>query len=121
MAPSRWLPASAAILAAALAGCAPLQEVQIADVTRPTTLVLEKRFYQGSIHRLSVTATGSLAGSAEIQLILNDSIHEVRQINGQFDVSYSGDWYYDTAELRYVPEDVSSGHVTLEYAFHSSP
>jgi hypothetical protein len=99
------------------------QTAVIADATKPQTIILRKKFYQGYIDGMTIHCFGVLEGKATIQRILyNDGKyegpHDQGTITGKVDFSWGGDWYSDTAEIRYIPESVSSGHLTLTYTFY---
>lgn len=99
------------------------QTAVILDVSKPQTIVLRKRFYQGSIDMMRVHCSGFLEGKAKIQRILyNGDICEgpynEENLNGKVSFSWGGDWYSDTAEIRYIPDSVTAGKLTLTYSFY---
>ena len=109
--------ALATILALTICGCGRRQELVIANVTRIETVILRKPAWQGSVHAISILGIGSIAGAAEVQLMLDSKIYRQVKVSGDFRFEIGGDWYSDTAEVRYVPTGVSSGNVTLRYHF----
>jgi hypothetical protein len=105
-------------LCISLLGCRkPSQETHVRDPTRPETILLTKQAGQDAIHYIDIRTSGSIVGSARIQLILNGGIYKEEVVNGKFSFTWGGDWYADSAELRYIPDGVTSGSVTFNYAF----
>ena len=106
------------IFFAVLSGCAKYdQKQEIKDANKPETLILQKKAAQGSIVSYKIHGSGSISGTAEIQIILNNSVYHTETINGNISFTWGGDWYSDTAEIRYIPKDVSGGHILIEYSF----
>jgi hypothetical protein len=103
-------------LALAQTGCAP-QGTQIKDVTQSETVMLRKRPGQAAITSLSISGGGEIAGTAEVQLILNDAVYKSERLAGVVEFRWSGDWYADQAEVRYIAGKVSGGRLTLRYEF----
>jgi len=50
-------------------------------------------------------------------LLLHGEPYKVAKLSGKVDFEWGGDWYAETAEIRYEPEDVRSGKVVLYYRF----
>jgi hypothetical protein len=107
------------ILALALVcgGCA-RREVRVKDVTKSETIILKKASGQGSITGLSITGRGSIAGKAEVQLILNGAVYKKEEVHDDVSFVWGGDWYADQAEVRYSAGPASGGSLTLRYEFH---
>ena len=102
----------------ALAGCSGLhRQESVKDITKTEIIVLKKKPSQGAIHAISITGSGSISGVGEAQLILNGTVYRKEEISGRFSFDFSGDWYSDEAEIRYIPRNVSSGSLTLKYGF----
>lgn len=102
-----------------LASCAKYdQSLTVSNVQAPQVIVLRKTDGQGSIYSMSLKATGQLNGKAIFTLILNDKPYKVAHASGRVSFGWGGDWYADTAEIRYEPTNVTSGSVTLHYSFH---
>ena len=89
----------------------------VADVTKPETIVLKKNAGQGAIYSFSVIGSGEIHGSAEISLILNGGPYKTEKLSGKVDFHWGGDWYTDQAEVRYTPTSVTSGSLKLKYEF----
>lgn len=100
--------------------CAPhilMPNVALVDVRQPQTLVLGKK--TGSpAHGITIRGSGQIDGEATISLLLHDEPYKVAKINGHVDFEWGGDWYSETAEIRYAPTNVRSGKVVLHYKFH---
>jgi hypothetical protein len=100
-----------------VAGCT--SRAQIADVTKPETIELKKNPSQGHVHGISITASGTLDGTAEIQLMREGTVYQKKEISGKFSFAYDGDWYAEQAEIRYLPRNVSGGNIRFRYAFRA--
>lgn len=100
------------------AGCSFSQrEVSLKDVTKSEMIVLKKKPAQGSIHGIRIAGRGSISGKAEVQLILNGAVYKREAISGSVSFEWSGDWYADEAEVRYISGTAVGGTLTLKYAF----
>jgi len=105
----------AAVLA--LVGCGLFaRDVRIKDVTKNETLVL-KRAGTGKTTAISIVGRGSIRGKAEVQLILNGKVYRREEVGGAIRFEWSGDWYADEAEVRYIPSTATGGTLTLRYKF----
>jgi hypothetical protein len=93
------------------------QEYNIADVTKPETIMLKKVSSQGNIYSMTVVGRGYLDGTAEIVLILNGKPYKTESLSGDVDFSWGGDWYSDSAKVEYKPSSVKSGNLSLKYKF----
>jgi hypothetical protein len=89
----------------------------LADVSRPETLILRKQPGQGQIQALRISGEGSIRGTARIELILNGKPSEVEALSGPVRFSWGSDWYADQAEVRYTPMAVTGGRLRLRYRF----
>jgi hypothetical protein len=103
-------------LAFICSGCT-RREVRVSDVAKSESIILKKEPSQGSIVGVSIIGRGSIAGKAEIQLILNGGVYKKEIIGGDVSFEWGGDWYADQAEVRYIAGTASSGTITLEYEF----
>ena len=102
----------------ALVGCGPIfREVSVKDVSKSETIVLKKNPSQGSVSSIQITGIGSVVGNAEVQLILNGAVYKRESVSGSVKFEWSGDWYSDDAEVRYIPGTATSGALTLRYQF----
>jgi hypothetical protein len=101
-----------------LAGCGPtFREVSVKDVSKSETIVLKKNPSQGSVSSIQITGTGSVVENAEVQLILSGAVYKRESVSGSVKFEWSGDWYSDDAEVRYIPGTATSGALTLRYQF----
>jgi hypothetical protein len=108
-------------LCISLLGCGkPSQSAHVSDPTRPETILLTKQAGQDAIHNIDIRTRGSIVRSARIQLILNGGIYKEEVVNGKFNFTWGGDWYADDAEVRYIPDGVTSGSVSFNYTFHDN-
>jgi len=107
------------VVTLALAGCGVAeQEVRVQDVTRNETLILHKAPGQGSVTGITITGRGSITGRSKVQLILNGAVYKQAELDGDVSIRWGGDWYADTAEIRYQAGTASQGTLTLTYGFH---
>ena len=90
------------------------------DITQPETITLIKNPEQGAIHSISIKGEGRIQGNAEIILILNDAPYKTMHLSGPVDFRWTGDWYYDQAEIRYIPMSAIKGSLRLKYKFSDS-
>lgn len=91
--------------------------LELRDVTTARTLILKKKPEQAFIHSFQIEGRGQVNGHATITLMLNDTPYKVQRLSGTVRFSWGGDWYTDAAEVRYEPQDVSGGTLTLKYRF----
>lgn len=99
-----------------LSGCT-RHEVSVKDVTKNETIILKKQSSQGGIVGISIAVSGSIAGKGELQLILNGAVYKKEAVSGAVSFEWSGDWYADQAEVRYLAGTVSGGSLGLKYDF----
>lgn len=101
-----------------LVGCGPsIREVSIKDVIKSETIILKKNLSQGSVSNIQIKGMGSVDGKAEVQLILNGAVYKSESISGSVKFEWSGDWYSNDAEVRYISGTAKSGTLTLKYQF----
>lgn len=99
-------------------GCSPsFREVSVKDVSKGETITLKKNLSQGSISSIQIAGMGSVVGNGEVQLILNGAVYKKESVSGSVKFEWSGDWYSDDAEVRYIPGTATSGALTLRYRF----
>lgn len=83
------------------------------DVTKSTTQVMRPGMPILAPSGFSMQLRGNIDGTAT--LTLPDG--SIEQISGPVATDFGGEWYEATAELKYDPETVKSGQLTLEYFF----
>ena len=93
------------------------QSHEIKDVTKPEVVILKKESKQGNIYAITISGTGQISGEANIILILNGKPYKTANLSGKVNFQWGGDWYSDTAEIRYHPSSVVSGQVQITYRF----
>jgi len=94
------------------------QYYEIKDVTKPEVVILKKEMKQGYIHAITISGKGQISGSAKIILILNGTPYKSEDIFGKVSFNWGGDWYSDTAEIRYDPVSVGEGQLSIKFKFH---
>ena len=87
------------------------------DVRTPHTLTLRTSHAPQRVYALDVRGSGTIDGTATIVLLLHDQPYRSERLSGRIDFKWSGDWYSDTAQIRYEPADVNGGTLTLDYGF----
>ena len=91
------------------------REVSVKDVTKSETIILKKKSGQGSISSIRIAGSGSISGKAEVQLILNGAVYKKAELSSSVRFEWSGDWYADEAEVRYISGTATGGTLTLKY------
>jgi hypothetical protein len=95
------------------------QTASIADATTAQDLTLRAKPGQTHIYSLDVTGSGSIDGDAEICLMLNGKPYKPVKLHGRVHFSWGGDWYSQTATVRYAPHGVKRGALVLRYQFRT--
>ena len=98
------------------AGCG-TREIRVKDVTKNETIVLQNRPGASAPFGLRITGQGTIAGNAEVQLILNGAVRKKAALSGPVRFVWDDDWYSQEAEVRYRGGTATSGEVTLRYDF----
>ncbi len=93
--------------------------VMVKEVRQPETLIITHPASNVHIHSLTVRGAGEIDGQASITLMLNGQPYKTESLGGTVDFQWHGDWYEQTAEIRYDPVNARSGEVLLHYRFHS--
>jgi hypothetical protein len=86
------------------------------DVKHEQVIVLKKTG-PGSVYSIAVRGRGNIAGRTRISLIEGGVSRETQEIHSAVDFKWSGDWYSDTAEIKYEPIEVKGGELIIEYLF----
>ena len=104
------------ILLAILTGCGHKHTVQVADVTKPETIILKASRGQRATHiyGISLRFHGQIDGDA---MITGTNVL-TQKLTGAFVLKTGGDWYSDSCQLQYSPTNVHSGQVIIEYEFY---
>ena len=95
-----------------------MPSVVVSDVRQPETLVLGKKTGNPYTYGITIRGSGEIDGEAKISLLLNGEQYRVEKLSGKVDFEWGGDWYSETAEIRYEPGNVRSGKLLLRYRFH---
>jgi hypothetical protein len=69
-------------------------------------------------HGITIRGIGQIDGEGIISLLLNGEPYKVAKLSGKIDFQWGGDWYSETATIRYEPTIVRSGKLVLRYRFH---
>jgi alkyl hydroperoxide reductase subunit AhpF len=93
------------------------QRVEITDVKKPQVLVLKKKADQKDIVSMKIHCYGRLEGEAKLIIAHTGATYRSTEIKGNVNYKLSGDWYADSMEVSYQPQNVTSGHLTIEYTF----
>ncbi len=108
----------AALLMGLIRGCGLIHRTQsVADVTKAETITLKKNTGQGHISSFTITCSGEIQGTAEISLMENGKAYRTEKLSGPVNFKWGGEWYSDTADIRYEPKSVTGGNLRLEYRF----
>lgn len=111
-----YLPLIAFLLT--IAGCTKYDKViKLSDVQNTKAILLEKQYSQKNICSLNVFVAGHIDGEAVITLMLNDKPYKSNKIKDNFNFKWGGDWYSDSAIIRYDPTNVKSGDIIIKYSF----
>jgi hypothetical protein len=93
------------------------QRLEIADAKKPQVLILQKKPGQKNIVSMGIHCYGKLEGEAQLVLMLNGAPCKTEHMNGRVSFKWGGDWYSDSMEARYQPNNITSGQINIEYTF----
>ena len=99
-----------------IGGCGrgPRQSIDIADVTKPTTLILAPMpGKSGPISYLTLQIRGRINGRAEVSFA--EAV--TNKVGSRFTIKRTGNYEGTNCIVRYIPRQVTSGTVTIQYAF----
>ena len=106
------------ISALLLSSCSANYEYKnIKDVQKPEVIMLHKKSYQGGVYALTIICSGYINGNAKLILILNGEPYKTENLSGKIKFQWGGDWYSDSAEIRYEPDSVKEGKLHIKYIF----
>ena len=107
-----------AALSLILAACVNYsRSVKVADVRKEEVIVLKHVYDSGHVYSIRIRGSGNIDGEATISLILNGEQYKTEKLHGAVSFKWGGDWYSDTAEIRYKPSSVNFGELLIEYQF----
>ena len=94
---------------------------EITDVSKASTFFLHKLENQEHVYGFSVHITGHIDGKANIKLYQSSdkgNVYKSKNVSGNVDMTWGGDWYADSLKIEYVPlSNIRKGLLSLEYAF----
>jgi hypothetical protein len=93
------------------------RSVKVVDVQKEEVVILKNSHSTNHVYGISIRGTGNIDGEASISLILNGEPYKTEMLKGKVRFDWGGDWYSDTAEIRYKPNNVNSGELLIEYKF----
>lgn len=93
------------------------QSISVADVRKAETVILESTGKPGKVHAIGIRGSGEIEGEATVMLMLDGKPYKTETLNGPVRFKWGGDWYSNSAEIRYEPGNVSSGKLVIEYRF----
>ena len=93
------------------------QRLEVTNVEKPQVIKLQKRPTQKFIHGMSIKGRAKLNGKAQVRLMLNGKPYRMASIDGKGGFDWGGDWYADSMEVQYQPENATSGRLVIEYSF----
>ena len=91
--------------------------VRVTDVRKDEVITLKNTHNQQHVYGIEIRGTGNIDGEATITLMLNSKPYKLEKLKGPVSFHWGGDWYSDTAEIRYVPSRVNTGEIVVEYKF----
>src|SRR4051794_17060235 len=84
--------------------------VSVRDVREAESLILGQATGNHHTWGISIRGSGRIDGEATITLLLAGQPYKVEKLSGEVDFEWGGDWYSETAEVRYEPANVRSGN-----------
>lgn len=110
-----------AALCGLAAACSPsFQTASVANLSEATVIRLAAApDPQKHVVSLLIRGTGSIDGSAQIELMLNGKPYRTEQLRGGVSFTWGGDWYSPVAEIHYRPIKVQGGKLDLQYRFET--
>ena len=92
--------------------------IAVRNVREAETLVLGQDAGNPCTYGISIHGSGHIDGEATLSLMVGGKPYRVQKLRGDINFEWDGDWYAETAEVRYEPAGVRSGKVVLSYQFH---
>ena len=90
---------------------------KVADVRNEEVIILINSHYPEHVYGINIRGSGNIDEEATISLMLNGEAYKTEKLKGAVSFKWGGDWYSDTAEIRYKPNNVNSGELVIEYKF----
>jgi len=95
------------------------QRTTINDTSQPFSISFFAPDPHGSISNLDLKVESTINGSANLVLSNPESsVTESFILNGDSSiVQYSGDWYSNSFNLKYIPKNSTTGTLSITYSF----
>jgi len=71
----------------------------------------------GNPYAIKIDVDGEIDGSARIELLLRSEPYRSETLRNTVRVRWGGDWYSPEAVVRYTPQSVRGGRITVRYQF----
>ena len=94
-------------------GRVPRRSIEVADVTKPITLTLEPSRGHGPINFLTLEIRGRINGRAQVSFA--ETVTNI--VGSRFTIKRNGNYEGTNCVVRYLPQKVTSGAVTIRYSF----
>ncbi len=94
--------------------------VKVTDIRKEEVIILRNTNNPEPVYGISIRGSGNIDGEATVSLILNGEAYKTEKLKGRVSFKWGGDWYSDTAEIRYKPNNVNSGELVIEYKFSTT-
>ena len=110
----------AILVSVLLFGCAErsfdnVAEVADVKVSQRVKLNIDQNRYT---HTVRIKLTGNLDNSAEIKLIGEEGVEYTKDLPaGVVNQTINQEWYSQNCFFEYLPQDVTSGSLTIQYEF----
>lgn len=88
--------------------------VKISNVTKEQSINIATSGSDSSISGLTIHCRGYIDGKATLRA----SNWEPKILSGNIDWHIYHDWFFATCIIKYMPENVKSGNLIIEYEFH---
>ena len=109
------------VLALMLACCSWYDhEIKIGDLQHEKIIVLRKEPQRGDVYSINIRVRGKILGEAKMHLMLNGKPYKTELLKGAVRFNWGGDWYSDTADIKFEPMKIEYGELFIEYRFNTS-
>jgi len=99
-------------------GCDSGKIIVISDVTKTNRFILNSksnRVFAKNTCGISIKVLGNVKGTGHLYLVGKEGNLE---LSGTVKTNLYSDWFGSNCVLHYIPENVSSGNITIKYTFH---
>ena len=96
------------------------QSIKMNDASKPFSLTLNAPSGKETVSSLDLKIEGKIDGKAVFYLSNQDSsfIKQYSSDNTDIQINYSGDWYTNSFDLKYIPSDSTDGNLSIIYTFY---